>query len=167
MPRKRAPYIFIAVLVIILMFIIGFRAGQSVEKTNKDISILLSLPPTRMPEPTAKPLAFTVLATAGCGTSLLYPNTLTLTAESTQGAEFVEKNRTVLSISCVPWSKPQPTSIPGAPAGTIAGRQVAVTEKKDGYIVFQIKHPTKSILITVKASEDLVPFIEQNLSLVK
>lgn len=46
--------ILIVFLLIILIFILGFRAGQKVEKTNKKIDFLLSITPTNKPTPTKK-----------------------------------------------------------------------------------------------------------------
>lgn len=54
---KKTPYIFLVVLIVILVFLIGFRSGQKVEKTNKTIDYMISIaptiyPPTNTPSPT-------------------------------------------------------------------------------------------------------------------
>jgi len=51
---KKIPYIFLSFLFLILVFLIGFRSGQKVEKTNKVIDYILSITPypTYTPYPT-------------------------------------------------------------------------------------------------------------------
>lgn len=51
---KKTPYVFLIVLIVVLVFIIGFRSGQKTEKTNKIIDYILSITPypTYTPYPT-------------------------------------------------------------------------------------------------------------------
>jgi len=54
MLRKPGPYILLITLSLILIFILGVRYGQSVEKNNEKVDFYLSLPPTKAPPtPTA------------------------------------------------------------------------------------------------------------------
>jgi len=46
------PYLFLLTLFIVLVFIVGVRYGQYVEKTNKIINYTLSITPTKPPTPT-------------------------------------------------------------------------------------------------------------------
>lgn len=167
MTQKRAPSIFLGILVIILFFILGFRSGQEVEKTDKKIAVLLSTAPTATAAPTAMPLSFATVAPTGCGISLLYPGSLTLSQQGTQSAQFTDRGKTVLTISCAVWAKPQPTSIPAAPAGIIGGRPLSVTSEQESVISFLVKHPTKNILISIEAEKALYPYLLQNLNFVK
>ena len=50
--HKPGPYVLLISLSLILIFILGVRYGQSVEKTNKKIDFILSITPTRQPTPT-------------------------------------------------------------------------------------------------------------------
>lgn len=51
---KTKPYLLIIILCLVLFFIIGFRAGQRTEKTNKVVDYVLSITPypTYTPFPT-------------------------------------------------------------------------------------------------------------------
>lgn len=53
---KKASYVFIFFLVLILIFILGVRYGQTVEKNNKVVDYILSITPypTYTPYPTAE-----------------------------------------------------------------------------------------------------------------
>lgn len=73
MSRKIIPYLFITFLLIVLVFILGVRYGQRVEKTNKTITYLISLTPS--PQPTAGPLVspeFIKQVNKECGVQFLY-----------------------------------------------------------------------------------------------
>lgn len=77
---KIKPYVFLFVLLVVLFFILGVRYGQQVEKTNKTINYLISIPPTK-PPPTATPLKFDTYKNSDCGVSFMYPSTATSTAD--------------------------------------------------------------------------------------
>ena len=55
---KPKTLVFIVILLLILFFVLGFRYGQSVEKTNKVFDFLLSITPTKKPTPTPSPTNF-------------------------------------------------------------------------------------------------------------
>lgn len=97
---KRGPIVLILGLIFILIFILGLRYGQRVERTNKVVDYLLSLPPTKPPEPTQESLAFKDYIHKGCGVQFLYPTSLTLQNESSTSALFTEKKREQIKLKC-------------------------------------------------------------------
>lgn len=111
MKQKIGPYIFIVILLLILVFIVGIRYGQKVEKTNKIINYLISIPPTQTPAPTQKPLEFKSYIYKYCGIKFLYPSTLEEWANSSTGARlnFIDikpdktfSNNFAISFDCSP-----------------------------------------------------------------
>lgn len=108
---KKKPYIFLFVLFVILFFIIGVRYGQKVEQANKTISSYLSLPPTKPIEPT-RSSEFETYSHKACGISFLHPAWLTKSAETTTSAQFSEKGKVILSLTCDKKSVPPPSTKP-------------------------------------------------------
>jgi len=51
---KTKPYLFLFFLVIILVFILGIRYGQRIEKNNKVVDYLLSITPYPIASPKSK-----------------------------------------------------------------------------------------------------------------
>jgi len=98
---KTKPYIFLLVLVALLIFILGVRYGQKVEKTNKTINYLISLPPTRPPTPTVSMKLITYVHRP-CGISFMVPAWFTKENESSTSAQFAEDKKTRLFFSCSP-----------------------------------------------------------------
>jgi len=99
MQLKKTSIIFLLILFIVLIFIIGVRYGQRVEKTNKIINYLISLPPSPTLQPTQKPLEFKTYSIKDCGISFLYPQNLKLKSASEE-ATFKEDDQTKIEISC-------------------------------------------------------------------
>lgn len=85
--KKRGPALLITALIIILVFIVGVRYGQRVEKTNKNVEVLLSLPPTK-PVPTQPPVAYETYDGVACGAEFLFPDSLKVDKESSQAANI-------------------------------------------------------------------------------
>lgn len=48
---KTKPYLFLFFLIVILVFILGVRYGQKVERNNKVVDYLLSITPLPIPPP--------------------------------------------------------------------------------------------------------------------
>ena len=99
--NKKGPYIILIMLVIVLFFILGFRAGQGVEKTNKMIDLLISQPPSATPAPTSRPAGFKTYLSKGCMISFMYPDYLQIKTESTKSALLFNQNQ-ILAFSCEP-----------------------------------------------------------------
>jgi hypothetical protein len=147
MLKKPGPYILLFTLTLVLIFIVGVRYGQNVEKTNKTISnYLLSITPTK-PIPTVLPLAFQTYQSKTCGISFLYPNSLTKEKETSQSAQFNEGKETVVSFDCEKNNYLTPA------AASSGGQMTTImkTNPKNG----------KRIIFTVK--KNLLPLIESSL----
>lgn len=99
MNKKLAPYVFLIVLVVVLFFILGFRSGQQVEKTNKIITALISIAPTTTLAPTPPLLTLEKFESPGCKLSFLYPNYFTVQRESSVGAMLVYRSQSI-NFSC-------------------------------------------------------------------
>ncbi|MBI2641524.1 hypothetical protein HYW87_02910 [Candidatus Roizmanbacteria bacterium] len=95
MIRKRGPIILLILLVLILFFILGVRYGQRVEKTNKVINYLISLPPTQTPQPTQKPTEFKKYVNKACGVEFLYLSQFSKLQESSEAASIGDINRSI------------------------------------------------------------------------
>ncbi|MGB9883597.1 MAG: hypothetical protein ACPLRN_03745 [Microgenomates group bacterium] len=83
------PYLFLVFLIIILVFIIGVRYGQSVEKANKVIDYFLSITPTKPPTPTPT-WTMTDYKSKKYQIKIVYPSFLKV-EESTKEAQIILK----------------------------------------------------------------------------
>lgn len=90
MTIKKTPYIFLAILFIILAFILGARYGQRVEKTNKAIDYLISLPPTKAPLPTPTPWKKEDYKSKKWGLHFYFPSFLKVREDPTGSAVYIE-----------------------------------------------------------------------------
>src|SRR3989338_3205250 len=99
MNRKLGPILLIGSLVLILVFVVGIRYGQRVEKTNKIINYLISLPPSPTPAPTLPPIKFDIFQNKNCGFKFLYPSTLKKNLESSYSAQLADKTQGI-KFSC-------------------------------------------------------------------
>jgi len=80
-------YFLLVLLIIVLAFILGFRSGQKVEKTNKVVNYILSITPTKVP-PTPTPITYKVYKSKKWGLKFTYPSNLEL-KESSKTAEVL------------------------------------------------------------------------------
>ncbi len=142
---KRGPIIFILVLIIVLVFILGLRYGQRVEKTNKAIDYLLSLPPTKPPQPTQIPLEFKEYMHKNCGVKFLYPTSATIEKESSTSALFNQGSVQSIKLTC---------DLKSALATTEAG-------------LLRRFNPRNGKTITIVVSPLLQPLIEKSLEFLK
>ena len=72
---KSKSVILLTVLIVILAFIIGFRYGQKVEKTNKIVNFILSITPTNIP-PSPTPISYKEYKSKKWGLKFTYPTNL-------------------------------------------------------------------------------------------
>jgi hypothetical protein len=96
---NKAPLILLFALLVTLIFILGVRYGQHVEKTNETVSVLLSIPPTK-PVPTETPLGFRTYSSKSCDLEFTYPKSLKIEKESTNSAAFARNGKTVIEWDC-------------------------------------------------------------------
>lgn len=147
MPQKPGPYILFFSLIAILVFIIGIRYGQNVEKTNKKVNFYLSLPPTKPPAPTETPLEFNTYKHPGCGLSFLYPNSLKIEKESSYSAKL-KNGKIFISFDCQKNATAEPTIDP----------KYQTLEK------LNLKNGKKIIFLIEKS---LLPLLEKSLEFIK
>lgn len=88
---KSAPYLFLFSLALILVFILGVRYGQRVEKTNKAIDYVLKLTPTRSPvTPTPTPIQYATSEGRIWRIKFIYPSFLKLREDASHSAVIFE-----------------------------------------------------------------------------
>jgi hypothetical protein len=171
--RKKVPYIFLGILIVIVIFILGVKLGGRVEKTNKVIDVILSLPPTKTPAPT-KPIAFDTFKHKECGIQFLYPKTLKAEKISTEDAHLVANGTdeeiyvncsksnyltTILNENNVTTSEAQ-----------LKNQKIKIyTLKTDSqeFASFQVKNPSNGKLITVVIDKNLYPLFENTVQYFK
>ncbi|PIQ72649.1 hypothetical protein COY13_04110 [Candidatus Roizmanbacteria bacterium CG_4_10_14_0_2_um_filter_36_35] len=84
---KKAPYVFLLLLTVVLVFLIGFRSGQKTEKINKTIDYLLSITPSPSYSPTPS-VSYKEYKSRKWGLKFTFPSNLKL-KESTNTAEIL------------------------------------------------------------------------------
>lgn len=100
--RKIIPYIFLTSLLAIIIFMLGLRHGQSVEKTNKQIDFILSITPTKKIEPSPLPtITFSVFTHENCEISFIKPSYLVVKKESSTGALLDSSMNEKINIDCI------------------------------------------------------------------
>ena len=82
---KLKSYILIIVLIVVLVFILGVRYGQSIEKNNKIVDKLLSVTPTSSPIPTPT-ITYKEYKSKKYGVKISYPAFLEIKESATTGA---------------------------------------------------------------------------------
>ncbi len=86
--HKKGPYILLGVLLLILIFILGVRYGQNVEKTNKTISYVLSLTPKLTPtlQPSPTPISYATSSSKIWRIKYIYPSNLKVKEDASKSA---------------------------------------------------------------------------------
>lgn len=164
--NKIGPYIFIAILVIVLFFILGVRYGQKVEKTNKTIDYVISLTPAKNPTP--PPIGFKPYSSKVCGLSFLYPDTLSLDKEATDTAEFFQDKKLKIKIDCT-----KKNISPTVAEAKIATEEIMLKNKKmmveinhndQGFLYkFSLKNSINLKNIDIIIDKNLYPLFEKSL----
>lgn len=173
MKLKKTSLILLLILFVILVFIVGVRYGQRVEKTNKIINYLISLPPTQTPQPTQKRLEFKEYRHTGCKIQFLYPTFLTKTEESSVSARF-SGGAPSLNIDCSNQNKIREilenektaTQEVKFKEKTVKGKlkpDLRTIVAADPYLIFLITHPKTAKNIYVEISKSLYPLFEKSL----
>jgi hypothetical protein len=163
MPRKTIPYIFLATLLAILLFIIGVRYGQHVEQINKNASYLTSIPPTPTTAPTILPLGFSTYTHPDCGVSFLIPNLIEKTKESSNSALFsTDKKQLAIALSCEkkPFIQEKNETII-----TVNGVIRAFQTETIDTASYRFYNAKKAKIVVITASKSYVPLIQKSLSI--
>ena len=161
MSKRSVPYLFLAFLLAVLLFILGVRYGQRVEQVNKTVTYLVSIPPTATVAPTAPPLAFTEYTHAGCRVSFLVPNSLTKTTESSTSAVFADEHKALaIALAC---EKKQFIQEKGE-------RSVALTKTIRAYetdtkdtVSYRFYHSITGKVVTLTALKQYIPLLQKSL----
>ena len=82
---KIKSYVFLFVITLILIFILGVRYGQKVEKNNKIVDYVLSITPTSIP-PTPTPVKYLDYKSKKWGLKFTYPSNLEIKEDATMPA---------------------------------------------------------------------------------
>jgi len=163
MSKKAFPYLFLALLVAILLFIVGVRYGQHVEKINKTISYFISIAPSPSLSPTNAPLAFVNYSHTGCGVSFLIPNELEKTNESSVSALFsTHTKQLAVALSC---EKKLFTQEKQERAIIVNTFRTFETTTKDT-MSYRIYNPKKNVVLIITAAKNYIPLIQKSFSLI-
>ncbi len=141
--QKRGPVLLLIVLIIILVFILGVRYGQRVEKTNKSVSVFLSIPPTK-PQPTQEPVTFRTYSGKACGAQFLYPSMLGLAKESSTSVQLIKNQTVMLDLNCT-----------ASPSAVAMGKKLEIK-----------LNPQTGKNVYFSLSEDLLPLFETSLKFI-
>ena len=164
MSKKSLPYFFLAFLLAILLFILGVRYGQRVEQVNKTVSYLISITPSPTVAPMLPPLGFSTYTHTDCGVSFLVPNLIEKTNESSISALFSTKQRKLaITLSCEKKPFVQGENEKGATINTL--RTFEITTKD--VTSYRLYNPKNGLIVTITASKEYLPLLEDSLSLVK
>ena len=171
--QKKLPYIFLFILVIILIFVIGTRYGQSVERTNKVINFIMSITPTKAITPTPMPtITYLTYTQKGCGLAFLYPSTMTVVTESTSAAQlhsltdYIEINCDTAVTPSI--QKPQLETQTATESVTFDKKTITAVVKtiqfgSNTIAVFEfiVKNPLNNKSIVLKINKQLLPIFER------
>lgn len=99
---RKLPFLFFSILAFILIFMVGLRYGQQVERVNKITSYLISIPPSPTKTPTLPPFSLIAYHHKNCDVSFSFPNSFHIEKETSMSANLVEGKTTHLTLSCDP-----------------------------------------------------------------
>ncbi len=160
---KIGSYIFLAVLIFILIFVVGFRLGQNVEQTNKTIDSIdkyISAHPTPTLAPTKSILGFKLYQNKDCGLQFLIPSSLAKEVSSTS-ATFSDGKSDVLKYDCRLASPFTPNK---DKAVKIVFQKRNVEAEKQGQLTsFQVYNPIKGRYIYFSVDQSLYPLLDKTL----
>lgn len=88
-------YLLLILLIIVLAFILGFRSGQKVEKTNKVVNYILSITPTKIPL-TPTPISYKEYKSKKWGLKFIYPAGLEVKESASMPAVLFEVKKLTL-----------------------------------------------------------------------
>lgn len=164
---KKAPYVLLFVLVVILIFIVGVRYGQRVEKANKTIDYIVSLTPKAPPlTPTPQVITYDTYAHQGCRVSFLYPSTLEVERQTATAALLTVSGSPAITVQCL--TAPSPTSTKKQTVPLIfQGKSIVAEKRKVGdvtLVAFNLTHPATGRTLEFAVEESLYPLLERSLT---
>lgn len=172
MKLKKISVIFLLTLFITLVFIIGVRHGERIEKTNKVFNYLISIPPSPTLQPTQTKLEFRTYKHNGCKIQFLHPSFLIKQKTSSQSAKF-EGNFQSLEFDCSRNSVDKLLGVKNLATLEVKFDQKNLqarvrpdkrVEKEAGpTLLFNIVHPGTKRNIFVEISKSIFPLFEKSL----
>lgn len=99
---KKGPYILLATLIIVVVFLLGLQYGKHIQEIDQSFEYVLSLTPTQQPSPSTTPISsYAVFSNSGCAISFLYPDSLHAVKESsTEALISTETNTKSIYMLC-------------------------------------------------------------------
>ena len=168
MKNQYTPYIFLGILMTVFVFILGLRYGQKVEKDNKVINYLISLPPTKS-VPTNIPLEFKTYENKNCHIKFLYPSKLIINNIGSNSAELTEKKEIAIKFSC----QLKNDLIPLLENKKLATQEIKLGERKilariskqnnNNLLVFAVQSPKTGQKIYLMVETRLYPLFDKSL----
>lgn len=170
---KLRPYMFLLVLILVIIFILGVRYGQRVEKNNKVIEWYL----TRMPTPTTPitptlpEVAYDTYKDKTCGVSFLYPKNLKAEVSTASAVFKSGDGMTELTVQCDRQQNKLITQLDTEKLATkemtfkqqkIQGREGQLNSGKS-MVGFTIRNPINNEFILFILNKNLYPLIEKTL----
>lgn len=168
--RKRMPYIFVGLLIAIIIFIGGIRYGQNIEKTNKNISYLLSVTPTKAVTPSQIPtISYSLYTHKGCSISFLKPSYIKKIKETSASAVLESNNQERLEFNCSIDKKAfsnidQKNATNSVKLNNKEFIGIKNQSEKTGVTDLVILSPDKKMKLTIKSNTNLFSIIEQTLN---
>lgn len=165
MGKKIGPYLFLAFLFIIVVFIVGVRYGQFINTINRTVTPPVK-PTTAPVPPISSPLEFKSYVSKLCALEFLYPSSLTV-QESTREA-LLKGGKQHIHISCTEQNSMDKTlgddHIATAEL-SFRRRPIKAKSTEDGSTyTFSFIHPNTGKRITVELSKTLFPLFDKSLS---
>ena len=176
MNLKKSSIIFLLILFIILVFILGVRRGQQVEKTNKVINYLISIPPSATLQPTQSKLEFQTYKHNDCKLQFLHTSYLIKQNVSSTSAEFegnfqsLEFDCSKNSVNLLPNDNKLATIEVKLSNKTIKARvrpDNRVEEEAGPTLLFTALHPRTGKNIFFEISKSLYPLFEKSLEFIQ
>jgi len=159
--RKKGPIFLLIFLLFILIFVIGVRYGQTIERVNKFIDYLPKLTPAPSPTP-AKELSYLRYHFDSCSVSFVYPSDLTLT-ETSGSARFSKDNQNMISLECMSRGAPFPSDGPPPIQITFQNKKIAAINTGKTFI-FNVTVPKIGKVIRVSINKELLPLFDSTLT---
>ncbi|MDO8497002.1 MAG: hypothetical protein Q7S61_00465 [bacterium] len=171
MKKGNAPYIFLGLLCVIIVFVGGIRYGTKVEQANKTIHYLLSLTPTKsISRPPEAPITYTLFTHNGCRLGFTYPSTLMKTKESSSSAEFIEKGSEALLFSCekdISLEKILDIEKSATASFIFKDKELKgytiIPATSSSTLAFSLRNPITGRVVVFKVDHNLIPLLDSTL----
>ncbi len=172
MKLKKTSLIFLLSLFVVLIFIIGVRYGQKVEKTNKTVNYLISIPPSPTLQPTQVPVGFKKYTNKMCGIDFLYLSQYQKLQEASDAASIGDINHSI-SFLCNKTEDKNYNLVRYLQDPQTATAEITFQDRKiqgkslaagaENTYIFSLKNPYNAKTIYFGVSKSLYPLLEKSL----